>query len=95
MNAIIILCLYACSHIGVVFRRNNTGQTNSSGNGVGTDPIGWQGYEVVTGRINSQNLGGFLINFYFIILMFGISDFIVSVPRSNAYRGRVSHIVLL
>ena len=59
MNAIIILCLYARSHIGAVFRRSNTDQSTSSGNGVGTDPIGWQGYEVVTGRINSQNLGIF------------------------------------
>ena len=58
MNAIIILCLYARSHIGAVFRRSNTSQTTSSGNGVGTDPISWQGYEVVTGRINSQSSAG-------------------------------------
>ena len=45
------------SHTGAVFRRSNTGQATSSGNGVGTEPISWQGYEVVTGRINSQNLG--------------------------------------
>ena len=58
MIAIIILCLYAQSHIGAVFRRNNTGQTTSSGNGVGAERISWQGYEVVTGRINSQSSAG-------------------------------------
>ena len=58
MNAIIILFLYAWSHIGAVFQRNNTGQTASSGNGVGTELISWQGYEVVTGRINSQSSAG-------------------------------------
>ena len=58
MNAIIILCLCGHSHIGAVFRRSNTGQTTSSGNGVGTDSISWQGYEVVTGRIDSQSSGG-------------------------------------
>lgn len=44
-------------YIGNVFRRDNTGITSQSNSGDGTSAIGWQGYEVITGRITSQNLG--------------------------------------
>jgi len=44
--------------IGNVFRRSDqSGRTTFSGNGVGSGAVSWQGYEVITGRINSQNLG--------------------------------------
>ena len=45
-------------HKGAVFQRNHTGQTTGSNNGVGSiNSDSWQGYEVITGRIISQNLG--------------------------------------
>jgi len=55
-------CVHQCSVcpfvIGAVFRRSSSPvRTTVSGNGVGSDSISWQGYEVARGRINSQNLG--------------------------------------
>ena len=45
-------------HKGAVFQRNHNGQTIGSNTGVGSITSGsWQGYEVITGRIMSQNLG--------------------------------------
>ena len=50
----------ACAFvIGNVFRRrsSNPVRTTFSDTAVGSDRFSWQGYEVITGRINSQNLG--------------------------------------
>jgi len=48
-----------CFVVGAVFRRSssNPARTTVSNNGVGSSQISWQGYEVITGRINSPNLG--------------------------------------
>ena len=45
------------TYVGAVFRRSNTGITNMSSSGVGSSSISWQGYEVITGRIFSQDFG--------------------------------------
>ena len=62
-----------------------------SDNGVGSGSISWQGYEMITGRITSQNLGSYIFSLL-LIKISCISDIIVSVPRFNNYRGRVSYI---
>ena len=80
-------------HIGNVFRRNSISQTISSSLGVGSGSISWQGYEVITGRITSQSLG-FIPFLLTKCTVFNLADFIVSVPRFNIYRGRVSHVNL-
>jgi len=52
--------MHTCT--GAVFRRSNENQTRFSSNGVGSDAVSLQGYEVITGRINSQNLGTYFCN---------------------------------
>ena len=76
--------------IGAVFRRSSLGRTTFSGNGVGSDSISWQGYEVTTGRINSANLGMYFASLFVRMCIIFVLDFIVSVPRFSNYRGRVS-----
>jgi len=43
------------THLGAVFRRQGSnGATRFSSNGVGSDSVSYQGYDVITGRINSR-----------------------------------------
>ena len=51
-------------HVGAVYRRSSAGQTGQSGNGVGSGPIGWQGYDVITGRIISKDFGNYINNLF-------------------------------
>ena len=52
------------SDAGAVFRRDDRGAISGSSSGVGTgsSTISWQGYEVTTGNISSQNIQGPHIN---------------------------------
>ena len=58
-----LIIIYLCNntqmyaYTGAVFRRNSMGQTRFSRREVGSDGISFQGYEVIKGRISSQNLG--------------------------------------
>ena len=49
--------IHACTRTGAVFRRRSNGASTWSLNGVGTGSISWQGYEVITGRIDSASEG--------------------------------------
>jgi len=54
-------CVHQCNAcpfiIGAVFRRSSSLVQTVSANGVGSLQFSFQGYEVITGRISSPNLG--------------------------------------
>ena len=83
------------TYLGAVFGRSAAGYKTSSDNGIGTGSTGWQGYDIITGRILSPNLGMYINKYADLLLTQFISDFIVSVPRFNNYRGRVSYSKLI